>query len=95
MTRTTASYASVPPFVERIESLANGPALDEQRMRDEGTAELHDDDGVVFGVADWRPGPSGERWYAKAVRYPLFSVGVTVKDVTRRLRRKIEERTKR
>lgn len=91
--RATKSYASVPPFGERIETLANGPALDEQRMRAEGTAELHDEYGVVFGVAHWRPGTRGEAWFARATSNArVMTVGRTVAAVTRQLARKLEAR---
>lgn len=91
--RTTKSYASVPPFGAPIEELANGPALDEQRMRAEGTAELHDEYGVVFGVAHWRSGATGECWYAQATSdRTVRTRGKTVAAVTRQLARKLETR---
>lgn len=96
VTRTTASYASVPPFGEPIETLANGPSAEELRMRAEGTADLHGSNGVVFGVAVYRPGPDGDWWYARAaVGVPVMTRGETIDVVTKRLARKIEERRKR
>jgi len=115
--RTTKSYASVPPFGERIETLANGPALDEQHeecpfsdgpgnechgcreqrreeeMRAAGTAELHDEHGVVFGVAHWRWLHVGMRWCAHSLARPnVRTIGKTVAAVTRQLARKLETR---
>ena len=54
MTRTTASYAATPPFGEPIEQLANGPALDEQRMREHPVQDVVDDAGVFAGRVVWR-----------------------------------------
>lgn len=93
MSRPTQSYASVPPFGTPIEELANGPALDEQRMREKGTAVLFDESGASFGVAHWWPGPRGERWYAQATSdRTVRTRGKTVAAVTRQLARKLETR---
>lgn len=52
--RATKSYASVPPFGTPIEELANGPALDEQRMREQPVQDVFDDAGVFAGRIVWR-----------------------------------------
>lgn len=54
VSRPTQSYASVPPFGEPIEQLANGPALDEQRMREQPVQDVFDDAGVFAGRIVWR-----------------------------------------
>lgn len=88
--RTTNSYAAAPPFGEPIEQLANGRSLDEQRHRERGTADLVDEHGVVFGVAIWRAELS--RWYAQSAVGGVRTRGETVDEVSKRLRRKMEER---
>lgn len=68
-------------------------SLDEALARKAGTVDLHDDDGVVFGVAHWRSGARGERWYARAKdNASIMTVGETVDAVTKQLQRKIGEK---
>lgn len=66
---------------------------EEELARKAGTVDLHDDDGVVFGVAHYRAGPGGDRWYARAKDdASVMSIGQTVDAVTKQLQRKIGEK---